>query len=86
MVNSLAWTFSLFVEDDELPLVTIVAAPDVAIAVVDTPSVRTPGGQRGSSREEGDRIEIQQVDTFHVSKAGLPLVNDCGVVDSNEVV
>lgn len=46
MVNSLACTFSLLVDDG----VVGVVAP--VVAVVATPSVRTPGGQRWSSREE----------------------------------
>lgn len=44
MVNSLAWTFSLLVDDGVVGV--------VAPVVVATPSVRTPGGQRWSSREE----------------------------------
>lgn len=58
MVNSLAWTFSLLVDAGvvaEAAEVVVVAA-DVA-AVVATPSVRTPGGQRWASREEGDRTD-----------------------------
>lgn len=60
MVNSLACTFSLLVEDGVEAVVdalfVVVAAPDTAVAA--TPSVRTPGGQRWSSREEGDRTDV----------------------------
>lgn len=59
MVNSLAWTLSLLVEAGvEAPAADVVdVAPELA-AVVATPSVRTPGGQRWSSREEGDRTDV----------------------------
>ena len=58
MVNSLACTLSLLPEADVEPpaAVVVVVAPELT-AVVATPSVRTPGGQRWSSREEGDRTD-----------------------------
>lgn len=59
MVNSLACTFSLLVDAGVEGVVAgLVAVPAVLVAaVVATPSVRTPGGQRWSSREEGDRTD-----------------------------
>lgn len=59
MVNSLACTLSLLVGADVEPPAAVVevVAPELA-AVVATPSVRTPGGQRWLSREEGDRTDV----------------------------
>lgn len=59
MVNSLACTLSLLLPaDEEQPAAEVVVVTPEAAAVVATPSVRTPGGQRWSSTEEGDRTDV----------------------------